>query len=129
MQTVYEGEAVAEKELTFDRKIAACDGLEYSVGGAEEKDLQYLIENSCMRCNRLLAKKEIKVVPPQSVQEKDQYVMGGVVQRRVMCVLCYDEMISTTREKLRHRYKRARSMLREKVLKAFITSNITQRKE
>ena len=81
----------------FDTKIAASDNLEHKVADAEGRDLAYLVKNSCMSCSRLLATREIKVVPPKYVQERDRYVRLGAVEKRLMCVSCYNALRTKTR--------------------------------
>ncbi|MDE1825554.1 MAG: hypothetical protein KGH61_03910 [Candidatus Micrarchaeota archaeon] len=105
--------------VAFNMKVAACDGNAYPVGEAEERDLKRMIESSCMHCNKVLGKYEIKVVPPQIVQEQDRYVSSGIVSRRVLCTSCYEKMTSSTRERIRSRYSEARRSLRAKLFKAF----------
>ena len=73
----------------FARKTAASDNLEYSVDEAEKKDLIYIIENSCMSCNKLLGGGETKVLPTKYVQDRDEFVRNGIVNRRYLCVRCY----------------------------------------
>ena len=62
-------------------KLAASDNVLYSVEDAERKDLAYMVENSCISCNRLLERAEVKIVPPRYVQERDEYVRRGAVSR------------------------------------------------
>ena len=97
-----EGEGCAGAGL-FDTKVAASDNVQRSVEDAESRDLAHLVENSCMSCNRLLSRKEIKVVPPRYIQERDQYVNSGAVNRRLMCVNCYNAMKTVTRSRIRYR--------------------------
>jgi hypothetical protein len=85
----------------FASKISASDGAEYAAEVAEDKDLVYLIENTCIHCNRLMGKSEVKILPPSYIQERDQYVSGGVVKRRLMCLQCYNTLRSTAREKVK----------------------------
>ena len=87
--------------LAFNKAKAESDGREYYIDEAEEKDLKKLIENSCMVCGRPLSRSEVKIVPPLYMQEKDKYVMEGIVSRRVMCVACYNSITSSTREKVK----------------------------
>ncbi len=95
----------------FARKTAASDGAEYAAEVAEDKDLVYLIENTCIHCNRLMSKSEVKILPPSYIQERDQYVSGGVVKRRLMCLQCYNTLRSTTREKVRFDRFRSRNRM------------------
>ncbi len=110
----------------FAMKKAASDGTEYFNDEAEERDLRYIIENSCMVCDRLLSKSEVRIVPPQYLQSKDKYVMQNIVAKRVMCVPCYNRITSTTREKIKEHYKSASSKLNEGLAKAFLRSFVTR---
>ncbi len=56
-----------------------------------------LIANGCFRCNRQLGDREVKVLLPRYVQERDPYVSGGVVRRRFMCLNCYNRLRSLGR--------------------------------
>jgi predicted PP-loop superfamily ATPase len=87
----------------FDTKVTASDNILRNVGEAEMADLAHLVENSCMSCNRLLNRSEIKVVPPRYVQERDQYVKAGAVNRRLMCINCYNALRKVTRTRVRYR--------------------------
>jgi hypothetical protein len=87
----------------FDTKVTASDNVQRGVNEAERMDLAHLVENSCISCNRLLNKNEIKVVPPRYVQERDQYVKSGAVSRRLMCVNCYNALKTVTRTRMRYR--------------------------
>ncbi|MHB1830323.1 MAG: hypothetical protein ACYCO0_02925 [Candidatus Micrarchaeaceae archaeon] len=87
----------------FDTKVAASDNSECKVGDAESKDLAYLVKNSCLSCNRLLKANEIKIVPPRYVQERDHYVKAGAVEKRLMCVGCYNSLRRVTKSRLRYR--------------------------
>ncbi len=87
----------------FDTKFAASEDKEYSVEKAESVDLKYLVENSCISCNRHLGAYEIKIVPPRYIQERDNYVRKGAVARRLMCVKCYNVLKNVTRTRIRLR--------------------------
>jgi hypothetical protein len=87
----------------FDTKVAASDNATYSVEEAERRDLTYLVKNSCISCNRLLKASEIKIVPPRYVQERDQYVRCGAVDKRLMCVNCYNAFKTATKTRIRYR--------------------------
>ena len=102
----------------FARKRAASDGLEYAVGAAEGKDLSYLIENTCIHCNRLIKKGELKIMPPSYIQERDPYVISGVVKKRMMCVGCYNLIRSTSKE--RARFDRYRNRERPQLFRTAI---------
>lgn len=110
--------------MDFNMKISASDGRRYLVSEAEEKDLRKLIEGSCMHCNKVLARDEIKVVPPQSIQEQDSYVSAGMVSRRVLCTSCYERMTSSTRERVRARYRQLGNSLRQRFLKSIANGTL-----
>lgn len=84
----------------FARKKSAADELEYAAEVAEDKDLVYLVENTCIHCNRLMNKSEVKILPPSYIQERDPYVSKGIVRKRLMCVDCYNAIRSSAREKI-----------------------------
>jgi len=90
-------EAIASKRCAADDKI-------YDTKSAEEKDLAYIAENTCMVCGRRFRPGELKIVPPQRVQEEDIYVMNGIVPKRYICTNCYENMTSNTREKIKSEY-------------------------
>lgn len=90
-------EAIASKRCAADDKI-------YDTKSAEEKDLAYIAENTCMVCGRRFRPGELKIVPPQRVQEEDIYVMNGIVPKRYICTNCYENMTSNTREKIKSDY-------------------------
>ncbi len=92
-----------ENATLFDQKVTASDGLVRGVADSERQDLTHLVENSCMSCNKLLGRREIKVVPPRYVQERDQYVKSGAVLRRIMCVECYNTLKTVTKSRIRYR--------------------------
>jgi len=119
IQEMREGILGEELPVEFNMKISASDGIKCTVSEAEEKDLRKMIETSCMHCNRVLARDEVKVVPPQMIQEQDRYVSSGEVTRRVMCTLCYERMASSTRERVRSQYRRVGDSLRRRLFKAF----------
>jgi hypothetical protein len=103
----------------FARKTAASDGTEYLVDKAEEKDMAYVAENSCVSCSKILAKGDIRVCPPRYIQDRDYYVSHGIVSRRYMCVPCYNSIRARSRERL-HRSiassRRRNSMLRSVIM-------------
>ncbi len=87
--------------VALAREKVAGKETEYAMGAGEDRDMAYLIENTCIHCNRLMSKTEVKILPPSYIQERDQYVSGGVVKRRLMCLSCYNMLRSTAREKVR----------------------------
>jgi hypothetical protein len=90
------------KTPMFARKRAAADGGEYFVEEAEGKDLAYIVEHSCIHCNRLLGPQEVKILPPSYVQDRDPYVNCGLVKRRLMCVGCYNILRSSSRTRAKY---------------------------
>lgn len=60
-----------------------------------------MVESTCMYCNKLMDKGEIKVLPPSYIQERDSYVRRGVVRRRLMCLKCYNTIRGMAKEKAR----------------------------
>ncbi len=88
-------------ETSFNRKAAACDGIVRSVDETEDKDLIYIIENTCMNCNKLMGKLDIKILPPSYIQDRDTYVRNGIVKRRIMCMQCYNEARHSSVSKVR----------------------------
>lgn len=122
IQSIREGEGAYK----FSKKIAASDGIEYFNDEAEQKDLKYIVENSCMVCSKLLSKRDVRIVPPQYLQNKDKYVMQNFVARRVMCVPCYNRITSSTRERIKEHYKSANNQLSEGFAKAFLRNFVTR---
>ena len=111
MQVGRMGEREIEQVPAFARKTSASDEAEYAAEVAEDKDLVYLIENTCIHCNKLMNKSEVKILPPSYIQERDQYVSGGVVKRRLMCLQCYNTLRSTAKERVRFDRFRNRSRI------------------
>lgn len=85
-----------------------------SIGGAEaggcreaaglresRGEFARMVEGTCMYCNRLMEKGEIKVLPPSYIQERDPYVRRGTVKRRLMCLKCYNTIRGMAKEKAR----------------------------
>ncbi|MCL5675310.1 MAG: hypothetical protein M1611_01725 [Candidatus Marsarchaeota archaeon] len=87
--------------LGFTRKVAASDGAEHDVDETEERDLSYIIQDSCMQCSKPFTASMLKVLPPRYIQERDQYVRKGIVARRFMCVPCYNSFDSKARVKMK----------------------------
>jgi hypothetical protein len=106
------GSELAEQVPAFALKRCASDEMEYATEVAEDKDLVYLIQNTCIYCNRLMGKNEVKILPPSYIQERDQYVNGGVVKRRLMCLQCYNNVRSASRQRVKFdRYRHNRAQL------------------
>lgn len=102
----------------FARKRPASDGKEYEAAVAEGKDLGYLVENTCIHCNRLIKQSEVKILPPSYIQERDPYVSSGFVKKRLMCINCYNMIRYTSREKVRFdRYRNSRPQLFRSAIK------------
>jgi hypothetical protein len=68
------------------------DGVEYDLDGSEARDLAYLMENSCISCDRVLPKYSVRIVPSRYMQERDSYVKSGLAARRLLCTECYGTM-------------------------------------
>jgi hypothetical protein len=107
---------------SFEKKRAGSDDLEYAVDSAERRDLAYLVENSCISCNRPIMQGEVKIVPPRYVQERDHYVRNGAVRRRLMCVACYDTFKTVTRTRIRIRNSESRATKRDFLVKTVINN-------
>lgn len=76
---------------------------------AKPEDLAVLLETCCMHCNRPIAKDEVRVLPPNYIQQQDPYVVNGTIRRRHMCVECYAELRSSAKHRmLPEAVKRAR---------------------
>ncbi|MEM0124316.1 MAG: hypothetical protein QXF41_02115 [Candidatus Micrarchaeaceae archaeon] len=93
-----------EGKYEFQMRRAASDGQRYTIEEAESKDLKYLIENSCMVCNRPFRKGEVRILPSSYMQERDSFVREGIVARRYICADCYNNITSTAREKAKYDY-------------------------
>lgn len=91
-------------------------------GNTEEQDLKYLIENSCISCDRVLPKYSVKIIPSGYVQEHDEYVRRGVVPRRLMCIDCYNSMRLSHKSRMRKSplAKDSRSALVKELVNSFL---------
>lgn len=92
-------------EKIIGSKSCASDGRIYDTETTEEKDLKFIAENTCMVCGKRFKKGEIKILPPEAVQQQDFYVRTGIVSKRYMCVSCHERMTSDTREKIKSEYR------------------------
>ncbi|MDE1767847.1 MAG: hypothetical protein KGH64_02225 [Candidatus Micrarchaeota archaeon] len=106
----------------FEKKVAGSDNCEYTVENAERKDLVYLVENSCLSCNKLMGKSEVKVIPPRYIQERDYYVSSGAVSKRLMCVSCYNALKTVTRTKVKIRHGQSLTTRRNFLMKTVINN-------
>ena len=106
----------------FERKVAGADNIEYTVDSAERKDLAYLVENSCISCNKQMKTHEVKIVPPRYIQERDYYVKSGAVSRRLMCVACYNTLKTVTRTRIRIRHNESTATKRNYLMKTVINN-------
>ncbi|MGC8676463.1 MAG: hypothetical protein ACP5T3_03030 [Candidatus Micrarchaeia archaeon] len=106
----------------FAKKISARDGKQYAVDDAEKNDLAYLIENTCMYCGKLMAKDEVKIMPPSYIMDRDPYVRNGVVRRRVMCVGCYNKIRSVARDKVTYEHESKQSGMVKATVRRFLLS-------
>jgi hypothetical protein len=106
----------------FETKVAGSDNVEYTVDSAERKDLAYLVENSCISCNKQLSMQDVKIVPPRYIQERDHYVRNGAVSRRLMCVACYNTLKTVTRTRIRIRHSESNITKRNFLVKTVINN-------
>jgi len=106
----------------FAKKIAASDGKEYAVDEAEKKDLAYIIENTCMYCGKLMAKDEVKILPPSYIIERDPYVKAGIAKKRLMCVNCYNKIKVAAKERVAFASENKQSGAIRAAIKRFIVA-------
>lgn len=111
-ERIEEGSCSQRIAEAIARKRCSADGREYENEAAERKDLAHIAENSCMVCGKMFGFGEARIVPPQRVQEQDQYIKEGLVSRRYICTQCYERMASGTREKLKDSYKATKGMIK-----------------
>ncbi len=91
------------EEYALARRVANSSGDDgYATKEAEDKDLAYIVGNSCISCNKPFLGEAVRVMPPRYIQERDYYVIRGVVPRRYMCLHCYGEIKSKARERFRN---------------------------
>ncbi|MGC8662512.1 MAG: hypothetical protein ACP5RT_01865 [Candidatus Micrarchaeia archaeon] len=64
-----------------------------------------IANNTCMICGKKFSIHEVRIVPPQVVQEQDPYVRDGIVASRCMCENCYESMASQARESMKRGWK------------------------
>lgn len=106
----------------FETKVAGSDRAQYTVDDAERKDLAHLVENSCLSCNKQLKFEDVKIVPPKYIQERDYYVKSGAVSRRLMCVACYNALMTVTKTKIRIRHSESNATRRNFLVKTLINN-------
>ena len=110
MDTMW-GKVTSLEEVETTSPLAAAMGF---FENTDELSPKERIENSCIDCGRLIKSAEIKIMPPRYMLEHDPSFMRGLVDKRVLCVSCYNNMRSTVRtsQKLKsHARKRVRAML------------------
>lgn len=107
----------------FAQKEASSDGRVYAVDEAEGRDLRYLIENSCMTCNKMLPRHAVRVLPTRYMQEKDPYVRNGVVEKRYMCVSCFNSMRSMLRMRIWSPRTAGRSQFVSEMVQAYLAKH------
>ncbi len=118
-----EGERSGGSELPkFAQKVASSDGFVYAIDEAEKQDLRYLVENSCLMCNKMLPKSAVRVLPTRYIQERDAYVRSGFVAKRYICVPCFNGMKSLTRMRVRST-RRVRNPFVEAAIQAYLTKH------
>ncbi len=94
----------------------------YEVDEIEAESLKYLVENSCISCDKVLPRYSVRILPPAYMQERDEHVKKGLVSRRLMCVDCYNSMRKAHRHRLRSNPLAQRSTpLVKDVVMAFLT--------
>ncbi len=71
----------------------------YEPEETEAESLKFLVENSCISCDKILPRYAVRILPPLYVQERDRHVRSGLVSRRLMCVDCYNSF------KIAHRHR------------------------
>ncbi len=67
------------------------------IGEEKEDSLVRFLNNSCMNCRKEFVRNEIKVLPSSYIQERDFYVRSGIVDKRLLCVECYNSVKMPTR--------------------------------
>ncbi len=87
-----------------------------AVDEAEGESLRYLVENSCITCDKLLPRYTVRILVPAYMQERDASVRGGIARRRLMCVDCYNSMRVAHRQRMvRNPMAQRRPLLKELV--------------
>jgi hypothetical protein len=114
-----------DRQSDFATKTAASDNIRYTVDEAERRDLIYIIENSCIACNKPFKSNEVKIVPTRYVQERDEYVRSGVVNRRYICAGCYNTMKYSTITKVRNRPYQ--SIAKSPIIRSILKGMLLQR--
>ena len=67
----------------------------------EEDELLRFLKNSCMSCRKDFGKNEIRVLPSSYIQERDFYVRSGIVDKRLLCIDCYNSLKKGSRVRTR----------------------------
>lgn len=56
-----------------------------------------LAGSGCCGCGRPMGSKEVKILLPRYVQERDLYAGGSAAGRRFMCLGCYNRTLTSAR--------------------------------
>jgi hypothetical protein len=111
MDTMWGKVTSLEEGMENTSPLAAAVGLFENADGLSQKER---LENSCIECGRLIRSAEIKVMPPRYMLERDPSFVQGLVDKRVLCVGCYNNIRSTVRIRQKNRShvrKRVRAVL------------------
>jgi len=68
------------------------DGLSYCKDCLQEAEQVFVAENSCMACDKLMQKTELRACPPERIQQRDEMVRTGKVAKRYVCRPCFEMM-------------------------------------
>lgn len=102
------------------RKPAVAPEAAYETDEEEAESLKYLVENSCISCDKILPRYSIRILPPAYVQERDEHVRSGLASRRLMCIDCYNTMRVVHRQRLRKNPMAQKSSLIESMVADFL---------
>ncbi len=119
-------DTVWEKVTSLEETGENASSLALAVGlfeNADELSQKERLEKSCMECGRLIKSVEIKVMPPRYMLERDPSFVQGLVDKRVLCVGCYNNMRSTVRIRQKtksHARRRVKAVLTRTVIGALL---------
>lgn len=74
--------------------------------GREEDTLLNFLKNSCMNCKKDFGRDEVRVLPSSYIQNRDFYVKSGIVEKRLLCVGCYNSIRKAERVARAKPYRR-----------------------
>ena len=104
-----------------DKVSRKASELGYEADAAEQADLKYLVENSCISCDKILPRYAVRILPPAYVQERDKHVRSGLVSRRLMCVECYGSMKKAHKHRLRSHPMAGQGVVAKDLVMQFLT--------